>query len=264
MNLTLGAELEWADVDTRIPFPPELGWWDKDEVNIVNSDGTANWHTPFGGEVCLSPRGSIEESVLIMLQLKRIYNPTINYRSGVHIHIAYDGLAQDLDAQKKLLAYILANQAYVNEHVYVVDPGETKEERRYARGLRNWGQMVPKPDRVEEMMAATTPDEFYQGHYAPTKNGGRNYALTPRSYVNLRSLHKHGTVEFRHFYGTADGHQFRSMLQYCETFLRQALGERRPVSEWFLEGLMDRDWSFPGMEPFSAELEASWRETKRG
>lgn len=267
MKLTYGAEFEWADWDTRTPIPPELGWIDKDEVSICNSDGTAFWHSHIGGEVCLAPTNSIDEAVSLMANLRDNYatGATVNYRCGVHVHLSYDGLAQDLEAQKAVLQYSLDNQLYVNSHIYVVDKNlhDSPAWRKYARGLYQWGQTVPEPNRVGEMMTAQTPEEFYRGHYAPNRAGTRNYGITPRAYVNLRSLKKHGTIEFRNFYGTTDEHEFRSMLEYSETFLSFALGDQTPVCKWFPKEYILRGWDLPFMKPWSEAMEAKYQETRR-
>src|SRR5690606_12459417 len=97
------------------------------------------------------------------------------------------------------------------------DYEDFKAARKWARQANIWMTRVPGPERVEEILSATTFDEFYKGHYPPRKDKpGRAYSLAPRPGVNLRSLHKHGTVEFRHFYGSVDVFEITSMASFAK------------------------------------------------
>lgn len=271
---TYGLELEWTDNDTRIEIPPKWGFWDKKETDVLNTDGTAYKYTHIGGEVGTTPTDSIDQKLENVSGLIDLLSPKLAHRSFTHVHIAIEGLKEDLPTLKTIVRYQVENQDYINDVVTPIKPVnpddyETYEDvklaRKWARQCNIWMTRVPGPERVEEIMQAKTFDEFYQAHYPPRKDGsGRAYGVAPRPGLNMRSLHKHGTVEFRFFYGSIDVNEIRSMLEFADKYMDEAMKLEGgvPVSEWYPQLKEELEWVFPEMVPFDVEGEKIFNKTR--
>lgn len=108
------------------------------------------------------------------------------------------------------------------------------------------------------MMAATTAEQFYDAHAAPMKTGNRAWHLSPRAGMNFRSLRKHGTIEFRHFPGTADPKEIESATAWCLAFVDATIASERHARELY----KDREWTFSKFRMYEHSLEVRYQETK--
>ena len=79
---------------------------------------------------------------------------------------------------------------------------------------------------------------------------------TDRSYINLSSIEKNGTVEFRQFSSTSDPDQIRDAIDWCSAFVQEALGEARNPIEFMAE----QYYNFPDQKYVDAKLERLYRE----
>lgn len=268
-NLTFGLELEWADVDRRIELPRSLGSWDFEDYTIVNSDGRANDPTgawPFGGEINTAPTTSAEECAEQVRLLAGLLNPTINYRCNLHVHVGVPELLHDIDLLKRVAAYARRNEDFVYSRVEPI-PQPTREEyadpeayrgavKRYRRRLVSHHYSLPEA-RFAELMTATTLEEVYNSH-APFSSGRRHFQIAPRPGMNLRSIKKNGTIEFRHFPGSADPIEIESAVSWCRLFVEAALAGSPDASTIY----ESRGWTFPQFRPYIHELELGYQETK--
>lgn len=270
---TFGCEFEWADVDRRVVLPSELGTWDKRELDVHNTDGTAYFHSHIGGEVLTTPVSSPEELADQTVELVALLNPKLTYRCFTHIHIAVPGLVDDLDALKSLLRFATRNQRYINENIApIVDAGpiedwDSREDwmaaRKWQRQQEYWMSKTFEPPRLEEMYEATTFKEFYEATFTPNKTKtSRLWWAGCRPGVNFRSLKKHGTLEFRFFWGSTDPHEVWSMADFAKSYLQSGLiGD--DLEGWYPTAKIERGWQFPDPLPFIPWQERRWQETRK-
>jgi hypothetical protein len=269
-GMTFGLELEWADVDRRISIPETLGSWDFEDYTIVNSNGRANDPTgaySFGGEINTRPTETPMEQAHIASQLADLLKPTINYRCNLHVHVAVPGLAQDLELIKQVATYFRYNERFVFETIEPI-PKPTSEEypnpeelkgamKRYRRRLVSHHYSLPEV-RYQELLNSSTLEELYSAHAPLSKSGRRQFQIAPRPAMNLRSLFKNGTIEFRHFPGTANWMEIESAVSWCKFFVIAAITDFTPAEQVY--GF--RGWTFPEFRPYIHELELGYQETK--
>lgn len=266
-----GVELEWADIDTRLDIS-KWGKWDTDERTICNSDGTAFKSSHIGGEAVTIPSPTIADQIYKISGMRNVLKPNLSHRCGVHIHVGVEGLKDNVEAMKQIFRYAVDNAAAIDllvspdcyVHEKYEDPETQKAKNSFNRMISSWLRVSPPTERLEDIMAAETPEEFYQAHYPVKKDGtGRLYALGPRYAVNLRSIVKHGTVEFRHFAGSTDLEEIKGMFEYCDMFIDYALNSPdTPLSEWLLPAMREHEWNFPQMQPFDPQAEVIFHRTK--
>lgn len=270
-DLTLGCELEWADVDRRIPIPEHLGEWNFADYTIVNSNGHANdplGNYPFGGEINTRPSTTAQQQATIVEELRDLLRPTINYRCNLHVHVGIGDLADDLDTLKALATYFREQEAFVYRFVepipkpsryeYKTRPEYDGAMKRYKRRLVSHHYRLPD-QRFAALMAATSTDEFYKAHAPYNSAKNRHYFhIAPRAGMNLRSIHKHRTIEFRHFPGTADSVEIESACSWVKSFVYAGITDQRPAHAIFGERL----WSFPTFRKYDHDLELSYQATK--
>lgn len=231
---TYGCEHELADLDTRKGWEPEFG---RDpEPNIVNSNGIAadprliSYH--LGAELTTLPTDSIEGQVIQLERIKERYpEASINYRTGMHVHIRVPGLKDDLWALKVLQAYIYDNSD-VYEYVDVLpdprdcghypDPVKKKMAIRRYHWMRRSHMTVIPGNRVDAQLEANTPQEFFEAEVPRSKTGKILWHAQPRAAVNLRQLLQTDTIEFRHFCSTLDPEVLRGAIYWCKRFLETA------------------------------------------
>ena len=270
-DLTVGIELEWADVDRRIAIPKQLGEWDYDDYTIVNSNGRANDPTgtyPIGGEINTRPTQTAQQQADIVAELRDLLQPTINYRCNLHVHVGIGALQHDLATLKTILRYITDAEPFVYEFVEKIPKPlrinyPNKEEfagamKRYRRRLVSHQQRIPA-NRVTKMLDAITIEEFFNNHAHRNEQTGR-YAmhLAARAGINLRSLKKNGTIEFRHFAGTCDPIEIEAAVEWCRRFTWNAITNEQSVQDLYWE----REWKMPTFRPYIHALEIGYQETK--
>lgn len=265
-TLTYGLELEWADVDRWASLP--CGSWSTQDYTIVNSDGRANDPTGvswrYGGEINTTPTATIEGQLQQVNQLVTLLRPTINYRCNLHVHV---GFPVTLVAAKRILEHAVNWQTDIYALVEPVPKPKPNEYesfeafrgamKRYRRRLVSHQHQLP-PARVAEAMTAKTLREFNDAHAPKTKNGRRLWPVAPRPGINTRSLIEHGTVEFRHFPGSADATEIRDALRWCKEFVLSAFKNTDP-RKVFLRGV---PWIFPKFQKYNHALEMGYQQTR--
>jgi hypothetical protein len=274
-EFTYGVELEYADVKFGTPLPEGCQWNQKDNT-IVNSTGIANdpngklWE--FGGEINTRPTKTISEQLQVIREINEAltesgYPPVINYRCNLHIHVRVPGLSQDLESCKKLLKY---NMLYAQEAFDVIEqiPVPTRSEypdpaayegalKRMKRRHRSHQYMLPK-SRTDEMLAATTVKEFYEGH-APLTEKGRMWFFSPREGINLRQMWEETeTIEFRHFPGTISLVEMESCIHWCATYLDNVLNDHNLTPRELFYGEL---YKFPKFGHYDYKLECGYQLT---
>jgi hypothetical protein len=279
-SVTIGLELEWADVDRWTKIPPELGEWSSSDYSIVNSDGHANspdgstWR--WGGEINTRPTASVTEQGDIVSHLAMLLNPTVNYKCNLHVHCRdsrFGAMLGDVEKLKRFFQYLQDSANFVYTVVEPL-PEPRREEfgtidefkgalKRWRRNLDSHHHVLPG-SRCSEIMNATTPQEFKDAHASPTSTGSRAWHVAKRPGMNMRSLWKHGTVEYRHFHGTVSPQKAASAARWCQLFTNEAtnfaFGETSigPRLLYETHGPFD----FPQPQPYRHDLQLGFERTK--
>ena len=268
-KFTYGVELEWVDCDARATIPTRLGSWNFLDYTMVNSDGHAvdpNLRfTTKGAEINTKPTDTIEEQVEIIRELKELLpEAKTNYRCLTHIHVGVPGLENDIDGLLKIFKYIEANQDYVfdvilkKEPEYFENKVDSKMSRIYNKRLYKWCKQKTDIVKIDGILDSKTPLEFSSRHYnseLEQQNGGML-----RSGINILSVFKHKTVEFRCFPGTMDLEEYRSCFQFASEFVWNALY----CPEWSVKDMYENEkWKFPEWEKFNPELEKGFLKSRK-
>ncbi len=139
--------------------------------------------------------------------------------------------------------------------------------KRYRRRLVSHQHSLPQ-NRLDEMMLAKTPQEFHDAHAAPSKDGTKRlWHIAPRAGMNMRSLWKHGTIEFRHFPGTLDPEEVHDCAMWCQEFVRIAMMSSRNEIAGTPQTLThdlwkSRTWKIPKFVKYDHELMLGFEKTK--
>lgn len=279
MSTTVGLELEWADVDRWKTIPENMGKWSTEDYSIVNSDGHANCPTGsswrWGGEINTRPTMTSVEQAHIVRELAKLLNPTINYKCNLHVHVRHEYFAEmieDVEWLKRVAVYLRGQEEFVYSHIEYLEPPTQYDfpdpeelrgaKKRYRRNL-NSHQHTLNPDRWVELLNAKTPQEFKDAHASPTWDGKRAWHIAKRPGMNMRSLWKHGTIEFRHFPGTADPDEAESAARWCQLIVENAMKfldcDFLKADEIFVKY---GPWKFPEFRPYDHKLQLGFESTK--
>ncbi|MCA1776060.1 MAG: pyridoxal-phosphate dependent enzyme [Loktanella sp.] len=260
---TFGVEAEMSDFDRR-SAPALDRCYITSEVGSVNSDGTATWwENPLGGEINTYPTGTPEEQAEIFAGFLRAFpEAAVNYRSTLHAHIRVPGLRDDLRALIRAFEYSQRWTEWVCDQVYRIEA--TPEFKAADKGGRNWryinvGTVMPPEWRVQQIMAATTAEDFFRRHML-NKAGEYRPLQATRYAVNFLMLHKQDTVEFRHFLGGDQPAHVQTVCEYAREFMTAALVTGEPMPEIFER---NPHWEFPPAQVTDQTLEAGYRETEK-
>ena len=267
-KFTYGLELEVQDIDITIMPDEYLGSWNAIEYGIVNSDGTTNRCNNKGGEFNLKPTDSIKGQIELLKKFKETYPlASAGYRDVTHIHIAIPGLKDDIDALLKFFVYVEDNMDFILKYLcppfpepkredYPTNPDFKRAKWFYYRKSSWFRHRVPQ-DRVQEILKATTPNEFYVKHFWFNEDYGKYEKLAniKRAAINFMSIFYHGTVEFRFFTATVNLLEIEDFYEFCDQVTRAALWDHSMTIEKIWNS---REWKIPPFPPMSQWLEKSY------
>lgn len=270
---TYGIELEWPDIDVRRAL--HNGWdWSRTDYTIVNSDGVANdpKHEIVlrGGELNSPAFSDTIDLADQVGYLASLMQPGANYRSNTHIHIRVPGLEDDLPSVKRIADNV---REYLPDVINVFDPLDpllelpnhrTPDElagaisrRRHSKRSRHH---FTSQTRHDMRMQAGTLEEFLEYEVPRAKNGRPCWALAAREAVNLRSLRKHGTIEFRCFPGSRKFEEIHAATNLCRDLLTVALSEHATEGD-FSDAVDSHLTNLPQQLPYDHRLEMGWEYT---
>lgn len=290
-RLSFGAELELSDVDRSIDIPKELGAWEGpkiagynlgSEIDIANTKG--EWRgvatdplcldCPVGGEIHVNPSWTIESQLLRIMRIIDLF-PQVGVAcpNHGHIHVGIQGIRQDLQAIKNLFAYTKVNQFSVLEAC----SGYNKEESELIKNadITDWTieyllvgdaktvdehlfDRVAKAETLAEVWKAVREVEAFNYYifdkFATPAKGSH------RTAVNLYSLLRGDTVEFRVFRASINPVEIYSSLVFCQRYIEEALKGKdgKPVTEILKEG----QYRFAPLN-FDEKIARGWQETRK-
>lgn len=243
-TFTYGYEIEWGDIDRRIEIPTHLGKWEHAETDIVNL------HEPFkyvacdplgldpymGGEINTMPTVTWQEQVDRIIELRNYFvskgsHPSAGCVNHGHLHVYVPGLKNDVDALKRLIAYIKANQADTIDACYGYYDSQYMKGSKNAKTYLKYDGGRAMPDYMCDNIInlATDFDHFIKLH-AAGKDGvsmGRPF----RYAINTYCMKHTGTIEFRCFRSSVKREEIESQFKFAERFIDAALNDGQSVRE---------------------------------
>ena len=235
-DFTWGYEIEWGDIDRRLTIPEHLGQWEYSETDVINKQpeffnvacDPLGIDPPWGGEVNTKPTNTWQEQVDRIMELKKFFEshgnvPSASFISHGHIHAFVPGLKEDIDALKRLVAYIRDNQALT---VQAVGAYEDFADMKKHKGAKMYlkldgGRQMPEYMTSNIINLATDFDHFINLHRAG-KDGvsmGRPF----RYAINTYCMKHTGTIEFRCFRDSIDRDEIEAQFRFVEMFIDAAL-----------------------------------------
>lgn len=207
-NRTFGLELEFADGDKeKIPLPPGYKWTDNKLTMMNNSDGSAvTHHGQFGGEINTRPYHYCMEDLQELknfIQTMKDAGSYLMWNEGFDAHLYVRDM--DLDILKRMFA-LSYYTAYPIKRIFdIAEWWETK-------------YLVPSPpyDVVHRVLNADTVDNLLKVFNNGSDRGHIRY------WLNLCSIAKIGTVEFRIFNSSWDFEKVQETIRFMYSFVEYA------------------------------------------
>lgn len=269
-DFTWGYEIEWGDIDRRLEIPEHLGKWEFAETDIVNLNEPYTYiacdplgEEPYmGGEINVKPTATWKEQVDRIMQIHDLFvehgnTPTAGSVNHGHLHVFVPGLKDDVNALKRLIAYVKENQEETVSECYgFVDHADMKKCKNAKMYLKyDGGRLMPEYMSDNILNLAKDFDHFIKLH-AAGKDGvsmGRPF----RYAINTYCMKHTGTIEFRCFRSTVNREEIVSQFRFAEDFIDAALNDGPSVAELF----MQHNYKFP---PFYWDKQEymGWLETK--
>ena len=251
-DFTWGYEIEWGDIPKSIEIPPELGFWEYSEVDIVNIRDPYKYiavdplgeEVPVGGEINTTPTRTWQEQVENISKIKQIflennYEPSASCVNQGHIHVGIPGLKEDIDALKRLVAYNKKNLPLVVELVYGFkkhpEMTKLKQATSYLKG--DGGRVMPEWMSDNILNQATCFEDFILLHQKGKSGLAQEVKSRPFRYaINTYGLKHSDTLEFRFFRSSTDMERIKDSFRFVEAYLDAALNTGKPAKEILEEG----------------------------
>ena len=205
---TFGLELEFADGDkTKISLPPGYKWTDNKLTMMNNSDGSAvTHHGQFGGEINTRPYRYCMEDLKELkdfIQMMKDAGSYLMWNEGFDAHL----YVRDMDLNVLKRMFVLSYYtAYPIKRIFdIAEWWETK-------------YLVPSPtyDVVQRVLNADTVDNLLKVFSNGSDRGHIRY------WLNLCSIAKIGTVEFRIFNSSWDFSKVQETIRFMYSFVEYA------------------------------------------
>lgn len=205
---TFGLELEFADGDKeKIPLPQGYKWTDNKLTMMNNSDGSSvTHHGQYGGEINTRPYHYCEEDLQELkefIQTMRDAGSYLMWNEGFDAHLYIRDM--DLSVLKRMFA-LSYYTAYPIKRIFdIAEWWETK-------------YLVPSPpwDVVEKVLAAEDLEHLLKIFSNGSDRGHIRY------WLNLCSIARIGTCEFRIFNSSWDFEKVHETIKFMYSFVEYA------------------------------------------
>lgn len=269
-TFTYGFEIEWGDIDRKMPIPKELGSWEYCETDIINmrtpyrglASDPKGINPPVGGEINMMPTKTWQQQVDNIMKVKELFEahgtpPTAGCVNHGHLHIHVPGLTEDIDALKRLMRYIKDNQHITMERVYQfrVYPNMemTKTAKTYLK--HDGGRIAPDWLLIN---LATVPVDFEDWLRVHCCGKDAKTLSRPFRYgIHTYALKNSKTIEFRCFRSSIDRREIEDSFRFATAFMDAALNNGPDVQEI----LLSYDYKFPPFT-YDHEMYMGWEKTK--
>lgn len=254
-DFTYGYEIEWGDIPRNFAVPEHLGTWEHAETDILNLHGEYALRAvdplgidpPMGGEINTKPTATWEEQVDRIVEIRDLFvnvghAPTSSLVNHGHLHVFVPGLREDIEALKRLVAYVRDNQVLTVEkcYGYYDDPGMKGAVRGAKSYLKLDGGRLMPGYMIENILNLASNFEHFIKLHAAGKDGvsmGRPF----RYAINTYCMKHTGTIEFRCFRSSTKREEIESQFRFATAFIDAALNGG-PSVEVILE---DGNFVFP-------------------
>lgn len=271
-KMTFGYELELGDIVRSRALPEWMGAWEYAETDIVNIYGThkgkacdpLGMHPPVGGEINILPAPdpfALANRVSRSIDWFREQGdkPSASCVNHGHVHVRVPGLRDDIEALKRLTAYIKRNQQATIAacYGYAEHPrmGETKTARTYLK----WDGGRPMPDWMADNITTMAEDfdDFIRIQCCGKDGVSRGRPF--RHAINTYCLKHIDTIEFRCFRASLRDKEIYNSIRFAKRFLTAALEGGPDVPEI----LAQEAWRFPEFR-YNHDHYQAWEATKWG
>lgn len=254
-DFTYGYEIEWGDIPRNFLVPEHLGTWEHAETDILNLHGEYALRAvdplgidpPMGGEINTKPTATWQEQVDRIMEIRDLFvnvghEPSSSLVNHGHLHVFVPGLREDIEALKRLVAYVRDNQVLTVEkcYGYYDDPGMKGAVRGAKSYLKLDGGRLMPAYMIENILNLASSFEHFIKLHAAGKDGvsmGRPF----RYAVNTYCMKHTGTIEFRCFRSSTKREEIESQFRFATAFIDAALNGG-PSVEKILE---DGNFVFP-------------------
>lgn len=207
-NRTFGMELEFADGEKqRIPLPSGYKWTDNKLTMMNNSDGSAvTHHGQFGGEINTRPYHYCMEDLQELkdfIQSMKDAGSYLMWNEGFDAHLYIRDMDLDVIKRMFVLSYYTA---YPIKRIFdIAEWWETK-------------YLVPSPpwDVVKRVLEADNIDNLLKVFNNGSDRGHIRY------WLNLCSIEKIGTAEFRIFNSSWNFDKVLETIRFMYSFVEYA------------------------------------------
>lgn len=269
-TFTYGFEIEWGDIDRKMPIPPELGAWEYCETDIINlrepyrglGSDPKGVNPPVGGEINMMPTKTIQEQVDNIMKIHDLFvdhgtPPTAGCVNHGHLHIHVPGLTEDIDALKRLSRYLRDNQHMTIDRCYqfriMPNMEMTKTAKTYLK--HDGGRIMP--DWLATNLA-TVPVDFEDWIRVHCCGKDAKTLSRPFRYgIHTYALKNSKTIEFRCFRSSVNRQEIMDSFRFAADWIDAALNDGPDVQELFLTN----DYKFPPFE-YDHEMYMAWEKTK--
>lgn len=265
-----GYEIEWGDIDRKMPIPKELGSWEYCETDIVNlrepyrglGSDPKGINPPVGGEINTTPTKTWQQQVDNIMKLHDLFvehgtPPTAGCVNHGHLHIHVPGLTDDIDALKRLMLYIKENQHITMDRVYQYRLTSGMEKTKTARTyLKHDGGRIAPNWLLDNL--ATIPNNFEE--WLDVHCCGKDAKVRSRPFrygIHTYALKNTKTIEFRCFRASVVRREIEDQFIFAEKFMDAALNNGPNVDEI----LMEYDYQFPPFT-YDQDMYLAWENSK--
>jgi hypothetical protein len=269
-TFTYGYEIEWGDIDRKMPIPEELGAWEYCETDIINlrepyrglGSDPKGINPPVGGEINTKPTKTWQEQVDNIMKLHDMFVdhgtvPTAGCVNHGHLHIHVPGLTEDIDALKRLSLYLRDNQHMTIDRCYqfrvVPNMDLTKTAKTY---LKHDGGRIMADWLATNL--GTVPTDF--NDWLRVHCCGKDAVTQSRPFrygIHTYALKNSKTIEFRCFRSSVDRREIEDCFKFATEWIDAALNKGPDVQEI----LFSNDYKFPPFE-YDHEMYVGWEKTK--
>ena len=263
-NFTYGCELELGDVPRNRAIPEELGKWNYCESDAVNLTppyrGIAfdpmGIDPPVGGEINTRPTGSVSSQIELIENIFSLFPEATcsSCPNNTHFHISSDYFLDDLDKIKKIASYIFKNQ---ESFVLQTFPFTSHPLMKFTKTANEY--LIDNNSSLlsQETLNSILELDDIQHLTKHVSKPDTRWNISKRNAINLASICKNKTLEFRCFWGTTNITEIRCGLEACDEFLKAALFTDEPF-----ESIRQSNshWVFPKLQ-FDYEVYKGWENT---
>lgn len=246
---SLGYELELGDVSRKLVIPEKFGEWEYAETDIVNlhypykyvATDPLGEDPPMGGEINIKPGYTVDEvaervSNTIHWFTEAGMMPTASCVNHGHVHVRVKGLRDDVEALRRVTAWIRKNQQVVIARAYKYKEHADMSKAKTAKTYLKWDGGRPMPDwmaRNIETQAKSFND------FIKIQCCGKDGVSMGRPFryaINTYCMKHTDTIELRCLRASTNPIHIRDSIRFAKDLVEIALVDGCSAEELFTFG----------------------------